>query len=91
MEKYEWSAAAPREDGEFFYSGKLPSGMNYMGIVHVFTDLNDVEKQRVACVFIPPFWRGNKERTTPTVEHAPISKWEGEWAGPDHGLTCVEV
>lgn len=85
-----WERTPPDNDGEFFYTGKLPNGMEYVGIVYIVTDLGDSEKRRIACVFIPPFWGGDKDRLLPTVVHAPLRDWTGEWAGPRYGLSCVE-
>ena len=86
---YEWKSEFPKEDGEFYYSGKLPSGMVFVGVVQVYTDLSG-DKEKHACVLIPPFWRGDVRRKLPDVVFGEKSKWSGMWAGPEFGLSsCV--
>lgn len=92
LKKHEWNSEFPKEDGDFYYSGKLPSGMEFVGIVQVFTDLSVSEGQnRHACVLIPPFFRGDSSRKTAEFVHGPQSEWMGLWAGPDFGLSCCCV
>ena len=83
---FDWSENFPENDGDFFFSGKLPTGMDFVGIVQVGTHPNTNE--RYACVFIPPGWRGNKERA-PFLTFGGPHEWKGQFSGPDFGLSCA--
>ena len=85
--RHEWRNEPPKEDGDFFYSGPLPRGENILAIVQVFT--YPVSKDRMACVFIPPGWRGDMSRREPVVHFGKLDEWKGEWAGPEYGLCAV--
>jgi IS4 transposase len=82
--KYTWSKTAPAEDGDFFYSGKLPkSDEEIVCIVQIVTIPRG---KRVGTVFLPPYWRGQMDRTEPSVYYGKLKEWDGEWAGPEFGL-----
>ena len=83
---YKWTKEFPKRDGDFFYSGKLPSGKDFVGIVQVITN---TDEQRYACVYIPMNWRGSGEKAA--LVYGRPEDWTGEWSGPEFGLSCVEV
>ena len=81
-----WRKEFPKHDGDFFYSGKLPSGKAFVGIVQVSTH---PQSGRHACVYLPYGWRGDKAQEAEIVFGKP-EEWEGEWSGPEYGLSCAE-
>ena len=88
MNTHPWKDEFPKEDGDFFYSGKLPTGEDFAGIVQV--GVHPDNKERYCCVFIPPGWRGNKNQKAAVIFGAP-DEWKGQFAGPSFGISCVEV
>jgi len=84
---HQWSDEFPKRDGDFYYSGKLPNGREFVGIIQTGTSPDIGE--RFACVLIPPGWRGNKEQKAEVV-FGKVEEWTGQFAGPEHGLNCVE-
>jgi hypothetical protein len=86
---YPWRNEPPTQEGEFFYNGKTPDwSENILAIVHVVRDAESNEL--TACLFIPPYWRGDKSRTQAKLHYGTLDKWEGRWAGPEFGLCTVE-
>lgn len=85
--QYEWTDEFPKRDGDFFYSGKLPTGEDFVGIVQISTHPTS---DRFACVYIPPGWRGTPERKPILVFGLP-DEWTGQFAGPEFGLSCTTV
>lgn len=88
MDTYDWRAQPPAQDGDFFYSGPVPDGGKLTAVVQIFTTDTG---NRMACIFIPPYWRGDRSRKNPTVHLAPLAQWTGEWSGPEFGLCCVSA
>jgi hypothetical protein len=83
-DKWSWHEEPPTEDGDFFYDGVLPlSDETITCIVQITTD---PEGGRVASVFLPPYWRGQKDRTKSSVHWGPLKEWTGMWSGPEFGL-----
>jgi hypothetical protein len=87
VSEYQWQDEPPKEDGDYFYTGKVPDGIDIVGIVQIFA--SPKHNKRMACIFIPPGWRGDTERKEPTVHFGEIEKWKGQWAGPEGGLCRV--
>jgi hypothetical protein len=86
--EFNWKNNCPENDGDFFYSGKTPSGESIVGIVQIVTD---PEGQRWTVVYIPPYWRGDMKRHLPVCHFDKIEKWTGQWSGPEFGLCCAEA
>jgi len=87
MQIYEWKNEAPKEDGDFFYTGPLPGQKeDVVLIAQVFTEPKS--GNRMAVAFIPPGWRGDKKRQA-IMHCGTLDKWKGQWAGPEFGLCCV--
>lgn len=89
LEIHEWHQDPPKEDGDFFYTGQVPDGGEIVAIVQIYTHPDS--GTRMACLLIPPGWRGDKARRQPTIHAAPLDKWHGQWSGPEHGLCCAVV
>lgn len=81
-----WNDQPPKEDGDFFYNGKTPEGDEIVAIVQITTD---PKGERWCSVFLPPFWRGDRERITAKVIFGELEKWRGQFSGPEHGLCCA--
>ena len=79
-------STTPKNDGDFFYTGNTPAGESIVGIVQIITD---PKGQRWAVVYIPPYWRGDMERSRPTCHFDKLENWTGEWSGPEFGLCCT--
>jgi len=85
-DEFDWQEQSPEHDGDFFYSGKTPSGEEILAIVQITTDPKGV---RWCSIFFPAFWRGQLGRTYPEIHFGELYKWKGKWAGPQFGLCCV--
>jgi hypothetical protein len=87
MKNFRWSDIAPKNDGDFFYTGKTPGGEEeIVAIVQIVTSPSG---KRYGCLFIPQWWRDGKTRDMPVFYSGEIDKWKGMWSGPEFGLTCV--
>ena len=83
-ESYPWHDDAPKDEGDFFYSGKTPEGREILAVVQVFVTADGVKQ---AGVFLPPNWRGLGGEAI--LHFGKIEEWKGQWSGPEHGLCCV--
>ena len=90
MSRYSWKKEPPEYNGEYFYSGKLPGEeTEILAIINI--SRNPGDGLRWASIFIPPGWREDETRTLPIIYARPLEEWPGLWAGPEHGLTCVQM
>lgn len=82
-----WEKDAPIRNGDFFYSGKLPGGLETVICVAQITKSPD--GKRYASTLLPPWWRDQIGRVRPTIYFGELHEWEGEWSGPEFGLCCA--
>jgi hypothetical protein len=82
-----WLPDPPKNDGDFYFSGITPSGMDVVAIVQIFS--HPTNGRRGAVMFIPPGWRGDNARVMAEVIQGSLEEWRGQWAGPEFGLNCV--